>query len=475
MRKIYLASDSVARRKLLQILGVKFRILPSRISEQNKKLSLSYSGLVKKNALAKAKAAAAKVKSGVIVAADTIVVQDNRIFGKPKNLKSARKMLKKLSSSQQDIYTGVAVIDKPPHQLRKKGKLHNNWCGGKVLVACEKTRIFMDKLSDKEISEYFSRVSPLDKAGSFDIQGKGAFFIRRIEGCFYNVVGLPLRRLYRMFKEMHIRLFILFFFLLPSSFIFLNGCTTEYNLATKQEETYYYSYTTDKEVLMGQAVANQVEQQLKLADDPLIQHKVEAIGRKVAAVCDRKDIDYTFKVLEDDEVNAFSLPGGWIYVNKGLIDKAANDDEIAGVLGHEVGHIVARHSIKKLQAEQAFSILRLAGMAASQSSEAAVAADLAYTQIMMGYSREDELLADQLGTRYAKAAGYNPRAMLDFLVKLQDINRRRPLQGRSYYKTHPYIPDRMRVVKQELGEGMGFNDYINIEQLPHREGEGPNQ
>ena len=461
MRKIYLASDSIARKKLFRILGVKFRILPSRISEQNNLFSLSYPGLAKKNALAKAKVAAAKVKNGVIVAADTIVVQGRKIYGKPKNLKDARRMLKKLSSGKQDIYTGLAVIDKDNNRLK---------------VECEKTRIYMDKLGDKEVSQYFSRVSPLDKAGSFDIQGKGAFFIRRIEGCFYNVVGLPLRRLYLMFKDMDIKVFSFILYLAPCAlFLVLSGCTTEYNLATKQEETYYYSYTTEKEVLMGQAVANEVEKQLRLASDPLVQHRVEAIGRKIAAVCDRKDIDYTFRVLEDDEVNAFSLPGGWIYVNKGLVDKVANDDELAGVLGHEVGHIVARHSIKKLQAEQAFSILRLLSMAAPQAGDAAAAADIAYLQIMLGYSREDELLADQLGTRYAKLAGYNPRAMVSFLTKLQEINRHKPLQPRSYFKTHPYVPDRIRVVKQELGEGMGFNDYINIQQLPHQEGEMPNQ
>ncbi len=459
MRKIYLASDSNARKKLLQVLGIKFRILPSRISEQNKLLSFSYSGLVKKNALAKAKVASAKIKSGIIVAADTIVVQGNKIFGKPKNLMDARKMLKKLSSAAQDIYTGVAVIDKDNNKFK---------------VECEKTKIYMDKLSDKEISKYFNQVSPLDKAGSFDIQGKGAFFIRRIEGCFYNVVGLPLRRLYKMFKSMDIKVFSLFFCFLLSALCLL-GCTTEYNLATKQEEVYYYSYTTDKEVLIGKAVSIEVEKQLKLADDPLVQHRVDVIGRKIAAVCDRKDIDYTFKVIDDDEVNAFSLPGGWVYINKGLVDRVANDDELAGVLGHEVGHIVARHSIKKLQAEQAFSILRLLSMAAPQVGDAAAAADLAYLQIMLGYSREDELLADQLGIRYSKLAGYNPRAMVDFLIKLQDINRHKPLQPRSYFKTHPYVPDRIRVVKQELGEGMGFKDYINIQQLPHQEGEMPNQ
>jgi predicted Zn-dependent protease len=316
----------------------------------------------------------------------------------------------------------------------------------------------MDKLTDKEIKNYFSRVSPKDFAGGFDIQGRGAFFIRRIEGCFYNVVGLPLRKLYRMFKD--IGVVILLFCVL------LSGCSTEYNVVTGQEETFYYS--TDKEVQIGQSIVRQVEEEYKLVDDPLVQERVENIGKKIVEVCDRKDIDYHFKVLDDEEVNAVSLPGGFVYVNKGLIDKIANDDELAAVLAHEVGHIVARHSIKKLQAIMGYSILRILIAPIPQTGQVGNAADVAFTEIMLGYSREDELLADQLATRYAKLAGYSPHGMIDFLLRLQDINRRKPLRPKSYFKTHPYVPDRIRVVKQELGEKIDFDDYINIEQAPHK-------
>jgi predicted Zn-dependent protease len=102
-----------------------------------------------------------------------------------------------------------------------------------------------------------------------------------------------------------------------------------------------------------------------------------------------------------------------------------------------------------------------------QAGQAGGAADAAFTELMLGYSREDELLADRLGARYAKLAGYNPHGMINFLEKLQDINRRKPLLPKSYFKTHPYVPDRIRVVKQELGEEMNFKDYINIEQDQH--------
>lgn len=448
MRKIYLASNSLARRKLLRIMGLTFKVLPSRIKKE-KMSGKSYAAVVKSNALSKARDAAERVKDGIIIGADTITVQDGIIFGKPKDLQDAHYMLKRLTRKPQWLYTGIAIVDKN---------------SGKHKVAYEKTKVYMDKLTDKEIENYFLHVSPLDKAGSFDIQAKGAFFIRRIEGCFYNVVGLPLRRLYIMLKEFGIKIFMVMF--LFSAALFLPGCQTEYNIVTGEQESYFYN--TDKEVQMGQAIAKEVEKEYKPADDPLMQKRLEDIGKRIAAVCDRKEIDYHFRVLNDEEVNAVSLPGGFVYVNKGLIDKVANDDELAGVVAHEVGHIVARHSIKKLQGMMGYNFLRILTVVAPvNTAEVGTAADAAFTELMLGYSREDELLADRLGARYSKLAGFNPRGMITFLQKLQEINRRKPLQQKSYFKTHPYVPDRIRVVKQELGEELNFSDYINIEQKAH--------
>ena len=450
-RNIYLATESAARRKIFKIFGLKFRVLAAKTKEKISRGKLTYAGFVKRNALEKAMAVAKKIKSGIVIAADTITVQDKKIFGKPASIKDAKKMLKQLSARPQDVYTGLAVIDK---DRRIK------------LTACEKTRVYMDNLSDKEIKDYFSKVNPLNKAGSFDIQGKGAFFIRRIEGCFYNVVGLPLRKLYLMLKKLNIKVFVLLpFAICPLLLAILSGCSSEYNIVTGEQELYYYS--TDQEVTMGKAIAKQVDKEYKPVNDPLIQKRVSDIGKKIAAVCDRKEISYAFEVLDDDEVNAFSLPGGFVYVNKGLVDKVANDSELACVLAHEVVHIVARHSIKKLQAMQGYSILRILISVAPTPGQVGAAADTAFAEIFLGYSREDELLADQLGSRYAKLAGYDPRAMITFLKKLQEVNRRMPLRPRSYLKTHPYVPDRIRIVKQELGEGMNFKDYINIEDQPH--------
>jgi len=486
MKTIYLASHSKARKELLRKLGIRFRVLTAAgVKEKRALTNGSYADLVKANALRKAEAVAKKINSGIVIGADTVSVWGNKIFGKPKNLKQARIMLKKFSRKPQVVYTGLAVIDKglnPSQEIpglaayggraedergfsKREGAPDGPRGSTKTFVACERTKVYMDKLNDREITDYFSRVDPLDKAGSFDIQGRGAFFIRRIEGCFYNVVGLPLRKLYIIFRKLGLEVFISFwcFGVLVSWCTFLSGCSTEYNVATQKQETFYYN--TDKEVQIGKSLVREVEAQYKPVDDPLVEARVEEIGKKLALVCDRKEIDYYFKALQDDEVNAFSLPGGFVYVNKGLIDKVSNDDELAAVLAHEIAHIVARHSIKKLQAMMGYSLLRMLSIAVpSGGGEVAGAADAAFTEILLGYNRQDELLADQLATRYLKLAGFNPHAMVTFLEKLQEVNRRTPLKPKTYFKTHPYVPDRIRVVKQELGERIDFKDYINIEE-----------
>lgn len=247
----------------------------------------------------------------------------------------------------------------------------------------------------------------------------------------------------------------------------LSGCVPEYNIATRQEELLYYS--TDKEVRIGRAIAQKIKKDFEFTQDPLVQHRVETIGKKIVAVCDRQDISYYFFVLDDDEMNAFALPGGYIYLNKGLVDRADNDDEIAAVLAHEVSHVVARHSVKKLQAVMGYSFMRflMSNVPVKGTGSVLTGADIAFMEILSGYSREDELLADQLGTRYLRSAGYNPRAMFSLLSKLQEYHRRQPLRQKAYFKSHPYVPDRVRIVKQELGEDVTFEDYINIEQMPH--------
>lgn len=195
MRRIILASKSKARKDLLKQIGLKFSVYVSGAKE-NHNLSLGYSlgcgRLVVKNALIKAKDTAKRFNTGVVIAADTVVFADNKIIGKPKNLDEAFKTLKTISKKPQWVYTGLAVID-----------IDRN----RTFTDYEKTKIYMLPLSDKQIRNYFKKVSPLDKAGSFDIQGLGGIFIDRIEGCFYNVVGLPLAKLAKLLSKTGIEIF----------------------------------------------------------------------------------------------------------------------------------------------------------------------------------------------------------------------------------------------------------------------------
>jgi septum formation protein len=186
MHRLILASNSPQRKKLLKNLGVQFTIKSSRVREVNT-IKTTCSALVKHNAILKARDVARRVKKGVVIGADTLVYGGNKkIIGKPKNLKDAKKILHTLFSKPHWVYTGVAVIDCQTQ---------------KTFIDYEKTKVFMIPLTDEEIDRYHRIVSPLDKSGGFDIEGKGSVFIHRIEGCYSNVIGLPIAKLARMLKK----------------------------------------------------------------------------------------------------------------------------------------------------------------------------------------------------------------------------------------------------------------------------------
>lgn len=435
MRKIILASGSLQRQALLKQIGLKFKVIKSNVKEK-RRITKSAARLVKDNAFAKARDVAKKLNSGVVIGCDTIVVADKKIIGKPKNLADAKKILKFLSRRPQWVYTGLAAID-----------IDNK----KTFTDFDKTKVFMNRLSDKEMAGYFKKVSPLDKAGAFDIQRYGGLFINRIEGCFYNVVGFPLAKLYRMLKKVGINIFAL---ILMFSFL---GCATEYNVATGKQDLILYD--TEKEIKLGQSVSMQLEQEYKVLDDITLQEKVNMIGQKIVAVCDRQDINYRFKVMDDEIINAVSLPGGYVYLFKGLVDKTDNDDEIACVIAHEVGHIVAKHSIKKLQAALGYSILNLL-LIPTQNADFVRGANAAFMAVFLAYSREDEFLADELAVKYASTAGYNPQGMLTFFEKLKE---QKETGEFTYWRTHPYITERIAMARRQIRGGIDFIDYMNIE------------
>ena len=184
---IYLASRSPRRRKLLKQLGIKFKSfsvnLDEKINGGEKPVNL-----VKRLSIEKLELARKKIKSGLIITADTIVVLNNKIIGKPKNKKEAVQYLKLLSGKQHIVFTGFAVMNIPAN---------------KIIVDYEKTEVKFRKLDDDEINDYVLSGSPLDKAGAYGIQDDfGAVFVEKINGCYYNVVGLPLTKLYQALRKL---------------------------------------------------------------------------------------------------------------------------------------------------------------------------------------------------------------------------------------------------------------------------------
>jgi predicted Zn-dependent protease len=296
-------------------------------------------------------------------------------------------------------------------------------------------------------------------AGGFDIQGQGALYIKRIEGCFYNVVGLPLAKLFAILKKMG--LMVLFFVFSANIF----GCT-EFNPVTQKQEVILYS--TEREVNIGKNVSREVEREYELAKDPNLIERINNISEKIVAVSDRRDVNYYVNVIlakeeekeDGSNINAFALPGGYVYIYDGLVEFVDNDDQLACVIAHEVGHIVAKHSIKKLQAAMGYTLLSIAAMGTGDAAFAS-GVNYAFLNLLLAYSREDELLADKLGARYAKAAGYDPKAMMDFLEKLREKQRKDPLRAKSVYRTHPYFSERITAIKKELGEPLTIRDYVN--------------
>jgi len=240
----------------------------------------------------------------------------------------------------------------------------------------------------------------------------------------------------------------------------LVGClTTEYNVGTHRQDIFFFS--TAKEISLGQNIAKQIASEYKISENPYHIDRISRIGRKIAEVCDRQEINYYFYVIEkEDEKNAFALPGGYIYIFEELLEML-NDDELAYVLAHEVGHIVSRHIIKRLQAAMGYNLLMIAATQAPSDPEFVSGLSFALTQIFLGYSREDELNADELAIKYCKLTGIDPKAGITSLEKLYQEDKKtiRPL---SYFRTHPYTANRIRHIKEVLYLPLSPEDYMNL-------------
>jgi len=210
---------------------------------------------------------------------------------------------------------------------------------------------------------------------------------------------------------------------------------------------------SDIERGLGSEIARQLEEQAGVVDDPLLAPWVVSIGEKLAAVSGRQDVRYSFKILDSEEINAAAVPGGHIYVTKGLLRFIDSEDELAGVIGHEIGHIAARHTNKQLKA-QILTSLVLSSVKSARLSGAVSGARLAGLLALLKFSRDHELEADELGLKYSDSLGYDGRKIIELFRRMDESQRDRPSRFESYFQTHPTFGERVRRLadRPELNE-----------------------
>ena len=204
------------------------------------------------------------------------------------------------------------------------------------------------------------------------------------------------------------------------------------------------SGSTEKEVRLGRQLAAEIDRQAKFIEDPMITEYVNRVGQNIVLHSDAR-VPFTIKVIDSDEVNAFALPGGFFYVNKGLLLAADNEAELAGVMAHEIAHVAARHAVENQTKASLLEYLAIGGSIFLGGIPGMIyqnTAGLGLLGLFMKFSRGAEEEADKLGVQYLYAAGYDPSAMSTMFEKLEAKNKKKPGFIARAFATHPAPPDR---------------------------------
>lgn len=213
-----------------------------------------------------------------------------------------------------------------------------------------------------------------------------------------------------------------------------------------------------EEVTLGQQMSVEVAKQYPIYANATVTAYVQAVGERIVAKSDRKDIAYHFAVINKNEMNAFSLPGGYVYVYTELMKTAADEAEFAAVVAHEVAHVAARHSTERMT--QVYGYEFVAGLVLGQdpNATARVISDLAATGGFLKYGRDDEFEADMLGAKYMHAAGYDAQAEISFLERMLALEANSPSKLATWLMTHPTTSDRLARIKTQVA---GFTPLAN--------------
>jgi predicted Zn-dependent protease len=221
-------------------------------------------------------------------------------------------------------------------------------------------------------------------------------------------------------------------------------------------------YSLEKEIRIGKEYAQQVEASVKLVQDPVINEYVNRVGQNIVRNSDAQ-VPFTIKVIDSDEVNAFALPGGFFYVNTGLILAADNEAELAGVMAHEIAHVAARHATRQMTRGQLANLATIplifmgGGIGLAVRSAAGIGLPLTFLNFSRGFEEE----ADYLGVEYMYASGYDPQAFISFFEKIQAKEKEKPGTLAKAFSTHPQTPDRIEKSQEEIATILpSRNEYI---------------
>jgi len=212
-------------------------------------------------------------------------------------------------------------------------------------------------------------------------------------------------------------------------------------------------YSLEKEIALGKQLAQQVERSAKIVDDPVVAEYVNRVGQNLVRNSDAK-VPFTIKVIDSEEVNAFALPGGFFYVNSGLIELSGSEAELAGVMAHEIAHVAARHGTRQATRGQitqlaTIPLIFLGGWTGYGIRQAA---SFAIPMTFLKFSRGFEKEADLLGVQYLYATGYDPTAMVTFFERLQAKEKKKPGTLAKVFRSHPPNAKRARKIQEAIDE-----------------------
>jgi predicted Zn-dependent protease len=220
-------------------------------------------------------------------------------------------------------------------------------------------------------------------------------------------------------------------------------------------------YSLEKESALGAQLAAQVGQQAKFIDDPIITEYVNRVGQNIVLHSDAK-VAFTIRVVDSDDVNAFALPGGYFFVNKGLLVAADNEAELAGVMAHEIAHVAARHGVENASKGTLlnYATIPLIFLGGIGGYAAQSAASILVPVSFLKFSRNAEYEADMLGAQYMWASGYDPQALSDFFGKLEGKEKKKPGTFSRLFSTHPMNADRLARVQALVARFPDRDEYV---------------